>query len=217
MLFFVVTTPEEVTHAIAVHGCQLSDNGTITHALEVRLDTAFQLFLQGVAPVIIVCGWRPLKRLDLAQYCEAEVMEQYLNDKYGQHPAFQWLTILKEQDSTSVPENLVFVRDRFYNLQYVVIVVGEKVVPRIQFFSWKIFGSSTTVDCYGCDDGVSNDAIERKLLGDAWCTLKEMDPGDLSYLLLDPGPDGRRRSRWDELRIAHHECPNYKRGFHPGF
>jgi len=211
-----------VTRAIAVHGCQLSNNGKIAHALEVRLDTAFQLYLQGVASTIIVCGWYPLKREDLARYCEAELMEAYLRQVYGNHPAFSGLTILLEKDSTSVPENLVFVRDRFPNLQEVTIIVGEKVVPRIEYFSWMVFNGFARVHCYGCNDGVSSDELEHKLIGDAKCTLsgallgdEGMTPGDISYLLLPPDANGRRRSRWDELRIAHHECPWYKAGYHP--
>ncbi len=221
-VFIVPEQLPQVTRAIAVHGCQLSDNGTITHALEVRLDTAFQLYLQGVASTIIVCGWYPLKREDLAGYCEAELMEEYLCQTYGAHPAFKYLTILQERDSTSVPENLVFVRDRFPNLQEVTIIVGEKVIPRIEFFAWMVFDGFARVHCYGCDDGVSNEALERKLIGDAKCTLSGvmsgdsgMTPGVISYLLLPPTQDGRRQSRWDQLRVLHHGCPWYKLGYHP--
>lgn len=206
--------PRRVKRAIAVHGCQLSDNGTITHALKVRLDTAVKLYLEGRASTIIVCGWRPLKREDLARYCESEVMERYLRATYGNEPWFNKLTIMRESDSTSVPENLVFVRHRFPNLRHVTIVVGENVVERIRFFGQKVFGDSAKVVCVGCNDGVGNRAGERKLIGDAWCTLKEMAPGDLDFLLLPPGPDGRMRSRWDELRIAHHDCEFYG-GLHP--
>jgi hypothetical protein len=177
---------------------------------------AIQLFRQGVAPVIIVCGWRPLKRQDLGRYCESEVMEQYLLTKYGKETWAKDLVVLRESDSTSVPDNLVFVRYNFPSLRRVVIVVGNKVVPRIEFFAYKVFGNSVDVSVQGCDDKISDEATERRLLSDAICTLQNMVPGDISYLLLPPGEDGRLRSRWDELRIKHHDCPYWGK-LHPGF
>lgn len=200
-------TSATVVRAIAVHGCQLSDKGKITRALKVRLNKAIRLYDAGLAPVIIVCGWRPLKREDLGVYCEADVMEEYIRDKRTREGK-SVIPVLKEQYSTSVPENLVFVRKQFPNLRFIHIVVGRKVVKRIAYFSHMVFKGNAKVSCHGCNDGIGNRLQERKLTADAKCTLKDMTPGDWGYLFVGY-VCGRPQSRWDELRIAHHDCPYY--------
>ena len=205
-------TSATVVRAIAVHGCQLSEKGTITRALKVRLNKAIRLYDAGLAPVIIVCGWRPLKREDLGVYCEADVMEEYIHAKRIREGKSA-IPVLKERNSTSVPENLVFVREQFPNLQTIHIVVGERVVKRIAFFAHMVFKGNAKFSVHGCNDGVGERTQEMKLIADAKCTLKMMTPGNWRYLFAGY-KDGRPQSRWDEFRIAHHKCPYYN-GHHP--
>lgn len=201
-----VYTPETVTAAIAVHGCQLSNNGRITRALKVRLDTAVRLYRKGKASVIIVCGFHPLKREDLAKYCEADAMEEYILRKYGDS-----IPVLKERFSTSVPENLVFVRLHFPKLTTIHIVVGKNVVERIKYFGYMVFTGNCEVTYWGCNDGIGDVTLERRLIRDARCTLKHMKPGDWRYLLDTPDSRGNPRSHWNAMRLAHHHCPIHPR------
>lgn len=208
----IVYTSATVVRAIAVHGCQLSDKGEITPALRARLDKAIQLYDAGLAPAIIVCGWRPLKREDLGAYCEADVMEEYIRAKRIREGKSAIL-VLKERNSTSVPENLVFVRKQFPKLRVIHIVVGEKVVKRIAYFAYMVFKGNAKFSVHGCNDGVGTQEQEEKLIADAKCTLKKMIPGRWRYLFAGY-KDGRPQSHWDKLRIAHHKCPYYN-GQHP--
>lgn len=205
-------TSATVVRAIAVHGCQLSDNGAITRALKVRLNKAIRLYDAGLAPVIIVCGWRPLKREDLGAYCEADVMENYIHTKRIREGKSA-IPVLKERNSTSVPENLVFVREQFPKLKVIHIVVGKKVVKRIEYFAYMVFKGNAKVTCHGCNDGVGDQKQEKKLIADAKCTLKGMTPGNWRYLFAGY-KDGRPQSHWDKFRRAHHKCPYYN-GQHP--
>jgi hypothetical protein len=203
-----VFTPEQVTKAIVVLGFQLNPDGTMTASLARRLDYAVQLYQQGVAPVIIVSGWYAIDIPELSQYCEAEVMQSYLYHTYGITATF------KEPDSKSIPENLLFTRVRFPNLQELVVITGELSVERTGYLAWMIFGNHAQVACHSIADGAGNPERQSQLVGDAKCTLQRMTAGDISFLLLPPSADGRLQSKWDVLRTAHHVCP-YWRKMHP--
>lgn len=194
--------PEEVTHAIAVLGYQLNPDGTLKPGLKRRLNRAVQLHREGV--VIITCGWYPLKELELSRYVEAELMEWYLRDTYGNEPWFQSLVIMRESESTSVPENLLFTQMGFCNLQQLTVVAGNGFVDRASFFASKIFLPEVEVRLHPCDDGIGDPEHQQRLLGDAMCTLE-----NYGQLIGWRDTDGRLRSNWDELRRAHHGCPYY--------
>lgn len=186
----------------------------MTQALKIRLDEAAELFRRGVAPVIIVCGWRPLNRPDLTRYSESQVMEEYLVKTYGHEPWAKNLVVMREPHSTSVPENLILVSHQFANLEEITIVVGELVVPRVMFFARAFFSPATTVRSHGCADGIGTAAKELRLLGDAQCTIYSLSDKGFLALKTPLQVDGVLTSRWDELRQQHHDCQYYG-GLHP--
>jgi hypothetical protein len=206
-----VYTPEQVTRAIVVLGFQLNDDGTLKPGLMKRLDAAIELYHQNAVP-IIVSGWFAINIPTLSQYYEALLMKQYLHETYGDN-----LPVFMEPDSKSVPENILFTRIRFPSLTEFTVVAGKEFADRAAFFAHMIFAESAHATIYPCDDGTSDPAHQRRLLGDAMCTLKDMTPGDLSYLQPVWTAEGRLDSAWNGFRTAHHECEYWKRKeLHPG-
>lgn len=201
--------------AILVPGNQLSGNGQMAEALKKRLDAAVRRFRQGQEEAIITAGWYALKHPELKKFCEAAVMASYIHEKYGAD-----ILVLEERDSLTLPENLLFARARYPSVTQWHIVISKKMAPRVQYFAEMFLTDATTgrldVSYTLTNDGVGN-PYESRLLGDAKCMLssvKGIGPGKYELLLLDSDKEGRLRSRWDELRIAHHKCPYY-RSDHP--
>ncbi|HEU5121348.1 MAG TPA: hypothetical protein VFT59_00750, partial [Candidatus Saccharimonadales bacterium] len=117
-------------------------------------------------------------------------------------------------DSVSMPENLLFTRVKFPNIEHITIVAGEHSAERACFFAEMFFAGRAQIACHACADGIGDPERELRLLGDAKCTLQDMTAGDVSFLLRPPSPEGRLQSRWNELRFAHHDCP-YWGELHP--
>lgn len=201
-----VYTHEQVTQAIVVLGYMLNPDGTMKVGLIHRLDTAAELYNEGVAPVIITSGWYAIDVPELSQYYEALIMRHYLHQVHGSD-----MVVMCESDSTSVPENLLFTRERFVNLQQITIVAGERFIDRVAYFAHLIFAGRAEVNVHACVDNAGDLTKQRLLIGDAICTLKNRTIDDL---LLPPAPDGRLRSRWNEWRLEHHNCP-YWGSLHP--
>jgi hypothetical protein len=197
--------------AILIPGNQLSDSGKISESLKRRLDIAVARFHQGNEEVMITTGWYALKHPELKRFCEARAMASYIHEKHGAA-----IPVLEEPDSLTLPENLLFARARYPSVSRWHIVISEKMAPRVQYFAQMFLTNAATgaldVTYTLTSDGLGN-KWEDRLLSDAKCMLgsvEGMAPGRYELLLTDQDGEGRLRSRWDELRLAHHNCPYYR-------
>jgi hypothetical protein len=142
----------------------------------------------------------------LRKYNEADIIDRYLHNAYGRD-----IVTVCERDSTSVPENLLFISKKFPNLQQATIVTGDEFRDRTEFLADKIFAGRVRLRYATCREGSLIDANDqRRLLIHVQCILKDMEPGDLKFLGLHVS-GGRLRSRWGHLNKQHKEtCPLHR-------
>ncbi len=196
----------EVERAILLLGHKPDENGQIQEGARIRANLAAQLYYRGVAPVIIPSGWYWPKNEKLRKFRESVILKEYLLETYGD---IQDNDIMLEPYSTSVPENLLFTRVMFPNLRHAAIVAGRWFEPRVRFLAQMIFGDAIQFEYWSCDDGLSDEQNEARLLRDLKCIVEDigMEPGDISPVRLPSLEDGTLQSRWPQLNKDHHSCP----------
>ena len=207
-------TSTSVEDAILILAYRLTDKGDMDTPLIKRLELGVKLYHKEKKPAIIVSGWRANKRLDLAQFSEADLMREYIHKWHGED-----IPVFTEPDSTGIQENLLFTRKRFPRLKKLTVVTAYHALKRTEFHAQMVFAGNAVVKCVGCIDGASEPEREAKMLGDVKCMLSKLKPpyqaGQWKRLLLEP-EDGRLRSKWNGMRDEHHAtCPFYMH-LHPG-
>lgn len=213
-------TQETVTNAIVILAYRLSDSGKMQTPLIKRIEMGMELYQRSAAPkpAIIVCGWRANKRKDLGRYNEAELMREYIHERYGRE-----IPVLVEPDSTSIQENLLFTRKRFPKLKQLTVVTAHHALARTQYHGSMVFTGNAKVTYVGCEEGVNDPELEAKMLGDVQCMLRALEPEMKSEMksgrqwerLMLPSQGGRMRSIWNDLRDKHHATCRYYKHLHP--
>jgi len=117
---------------IYVLGCGVRENGTPSHMLADRLDTAYALYEMGVSDYILVSGDNSRE-----DYDEVGVMKQYLMDKgvpeeviYKDHAGFSTYESLYRADAIFEVDNIVIVTQGYhlYRALYIAKDRGIKAV-----------------------------------------------------------------------------------------
>jgi len=198
-----VETYTQITNAILLLGHKPDLQGRIQEGVKIRANLAACLYRNGIAPVIIPSGWYWPKDDRLKAFREARIVEKYLHEEHGDD-----INTLCEPFSTSIPENLLFTRVIFPNLQRLTIVVGQLFEARVRFLAEKTFGNTVQLRIETCNDGLSDVQNEKRLLTNVKCIVSDITPDTILQLMLKPDDAGNLRSQWTALNEAHkRSCP----------
>jgi len=203
-----VVTYQQVTNAILLLGHKPDLDGNIQEGVRLRADLAVRLYQQGVAPVIIPSGWYWPKDERYRRFREAWVIRKYLYDTYGQEN----ITVVCEEYSTSIPENLLFTRELFTNLRQLTIVSGELFMERTRFLAELTFGDRIRLAYVPCQDGIGTVEDQQRVLENARCIFKDVTTDTLGeFCGLSRLADGTLKSRFSEISKYHREnCPTHR-------
>jgi hypothetical protein len=186
-----------------VFGTQLDEQGAFPPFVPLLIDRAVDHIRLGRAPKIVFCGSHPLKAGYLRGPKECDAAEAYLRHR---HPGIIARgQFYKEDRSTSVPENWLFLKQNFPHLRRLHLVTIAPLLPRIRFLGDWIYGDNAALSFESLSWTRIDFPHEPRMLRNARCTLttrNQMRRGDHGFLLKKDGS-----SRWDELRLDHHACP----------
>lgn len=188
--------------AVVVFGTQLNDKGEFPQFVYQLIDSAIGILAQNKAETFIFCGSHAMKS-GLSGRKEADVAYEYVR-RY--HSNFIHRMKL-EKHSTNIPENWLFLKVNFPSLRSIYLITIRPLLPRIKFLGDWIYGNDATLTFGTLPEDEKEFPNEKRLLQDAECTLlkrNKMRRGDHTFLLKK-----KTESRWNELRLDHHNCPRY--------
>ncbi len=183
--------------AIVFFCSALTDRGEVPAFAKPAIERAVELVRQGKAPRLIICGSHPLK-IGPRRRKECDVYATYVE---ARNPELT-VAIKKESESTSIPENWLYLKLCFPELKRIKLVTYKLLLPRVKFFGHKIYGKSARLSFETVSATSGLFAHEVRFLRDAKCILKNMRPGQHSFI---------EKPGWDALRRAHHSCPIHPR------
>lgn len=183
--------------AVAVFGTRLKEDGTFLPFVYHEIDRAVARVTLGQARYLVFCGshWAGEKFRGVK---ECDVAEQYLRDTHPDVlPYFH-----KEDQSTTLPENWLYMKRRFSKLRRIHHITITPFAPRMQFCGDWIYGDHAELSFETLPWPTDDFPHEPQLLRDVKCMFtvhKQMTRGDDSYLLYP----GTENSRWMELWREH--------------
>lgn len=186
--------------AIVVFGTRIQDDGTFLPFVYQEIDRAATLISEGRAPQFIFGGshwagesFRGVRECDIA--------EVYFKNTYP-HLAS---TFLKENRSTCVPENWLFVKIGFPHLRRIHQITIAPLVSRMAFTADWIYGDDGELSHEALPWLASDFPYEEQLLRDARCIFtvyNNMKRGHHDFLLDRESGE----SKWEQLWQAHGNC-----------
>lgn len=132
--------------AIIVLGGGIQIDGTLTQMSRSRVNTAVALFKRGIAPRIVMCGWRSFLSLSPTPRSEASLMKEYATRRGV--PAS---CVLLEEESVDTVTNAVFVFRRYLRpkeWRSVAVVTSPFHLHRAKFIFNKVLGRGYAVSYY---------------------------------------------------------------------
>jgi hypothetical protein len=192
---------------VAVFGAQLNSQGSFPPYVLQEIDRAIKLIEAGATHYLVFCGSHALKQ-GLQGPTECEVARAYV----AQHHPSYLKRFRGEDKSTNIPENWLLMKLGFPHLEHIHLITIEPLLPRVQWLGQMVYGNDAELSFEALPWPAQDFPNEKRLLQDAQCTLTErgfqgrrMGPGEHRFLL----DESTSRSRWNELRLDHHNCPSY--------
>lgn len=119
----------EKVDACLILGCPTREDGSLRQTMIDRLNCALAMSNQVKIPVFILCGGKAHN-----EYCEAEAMKQYLQDKTS-------IPLILEDNSTTTYENFKYAQIICHQQHYhkIGIVTSKSHAPRAYALAQKFF------------------------------------------------------------------------------
>ncbi len=186
--------------AVAVFATRLQDDGTFLPFVYHEIDRAVAIIETGQASHLIFCGSHWAGE-EFRGTRECDVAEAYLSERHPHILPY----LLKEGRSTTVPENLLYMKLCFPGIRTIHQVTIVPLLPRMKFCGDWIYGDEGELTYETLPWPADDFPHEPKLLQIMRCIFTVQNDkmrGDHTFLLCE----GSEESRWKELWDSHGSC-----------